>query len=292
MITFYLLLFSIMNFSTNSAIDNPYSSLFKPAEKTGSIFDFNLAEASGMVASIKNKGNFWVINDSGNEAKLYLINKKGSIVHYYWIDGIKNTDWEDLSMKVDNSGKSWILIGDIGDNYAVRKKINILEIEEPYISNSDDTLITNYKNYYFNYDDGPKDAETILVDPKSSKLFVITKREENVKVYEAPEKLNENDTMMLSFKAKLPFYNVTSGDISSDGNEILLKNYNAIFYWNRDLEDCVLSAMSKEHELIMYSPEPQGESICWDREGTGFYTLSEKSWSNEQVLYFYERNNK
>lgn len=293
MITYYLLLSIFLNFYAEPQVDSHYSSLFKPAVKTGIITDINLAEVSGMVASVKNESHFWVINDSGNHAKLYLINKKGETIHSWWIMGVNNTDWEDLAMKHDTqTGKSWILIGDIGDNYAIRKSINILEIEEPTFSDPQDTVISLYKNYHFRYEDGPRDAETIMIDPNSSRVYVISKREKNVRIYGAPKQLAENDTMLLSFSSKLPFYNITSGDIAPDGNEILLKNYDAIFYWNSSHGNCMLSALSQEHELIRYTPEPQGESICWDRNGNGFYTLSEKSWAKNQVLYFFERDDK
>lgn len=292
MITYFLLLSLFFKFYADPQIDSPYSFVFKPAVKTGIIEGTHLAEASGMVASVKNEEHFWVINDSGNHAKLYLINTKGETVHSWWINGVHNTDWEDLAMKHDTqTGKSWILIGDIGDNYAIRKSINILEIEEPIFSDPQDTTISKFKNYHFRYEDGPRDAETMLIDPKSSKVIVISKREKNVQVYEAPDQLVENDTMQLSFSSKLPFNNVTSGDIAPDGNEILLKNYNAIFYWNASHENSILSTLSMGHELVRYTPEPQGESICWDRSGKGFYTLSEKSWAKNQVLYFFERSN-
>lgn len=292
MIIYFLLLSLFFKFYADPQIDSPYSSVFKPAVKTGIIEGTHLTEASGMVASIKNKEHFWVINDSGNHAKLYLINTKGETVHSWWINDVLNTDWEDLAIRYDaSSGKSSILIGDIGDNYAIRKSINILEIEEPKFSSAQDTMISNFKNYHFRYEDGPRDAETLLYDPKSLKLFVVTKREENVRIYQADEQLIENDTMLLTFKSKLPFHNVTSGDITLNGNEILLKNYNAIFYWDGVNEKDMLSTFSQEHELVQYTPEPQGESICWDRSGKGFYTLSEKSWAKNQVLYFFERSN-
>ena len=294
MLSFYKLL-AILALSLFSVFQpgNHYSILFKPAIKSGVLKDNNLAEVSGMIASIKNPGNFWVINDSGNEAKLYLIDKSGETIHWYWIDGTTNRDWEDIALGYDQeSGKSWILIADIGDNYAVRKGINILEFEEPDIAISRDTIIAYESNYTFQYEDGPRDAETLLVDNNSSALYVISKREQNVRVYQSPTELVENDTMTLSFRTTLPFNNITSGDITPDRKEILLKNYNEIFYWKTEQEEDLISILKNEFELIRYTPEPQGESICWDREGNGFYTLSEKSWASEQVLYFFQRKNK
>jgi len=57
-----------------------------------------LNEISGMAASVKNPDCFWVHNDSGDEARLYLINTDGSIVSTVNLvtDHTDNRDWEDI----------------------------------------------------------------------------------------------------------------------------------------------------------------------------------------------------
>ena len=272
---------------------SPYSNEFKPAIKSGTILDENLYEASGLVASRTNIGMFWTINDSGNDARLFLIDAKGNTVHYYWIDNAVNIDWEDLTIYTDDKGKSKIYIGDVGDNDALRKNINIIIFDEPVFDDPSDTIITDYKNHHFRYPDGAKDAETIMADPITSGLYIISKREQNVRLYEVPVSLNESDTMDLTYKTSLPFFNVTSGDISSDGKEVLLKTYDAIYYWKRLNNESLQKTMTMAYDSIAYNPEPQGESIAWSSDNSkGFYTLSEKSWARNQVLYFFERNNK
>ena len=77
--------------------------------------------------------------------------------------------------------------------------------------------------------------------------------------------------------------------MSLEYSEILLKNYDAIFYWQRNPGESIIDCLLREHELLYYKPEPQGESICWDNASNGFYTLSEKSWAEEQVLFYYKR---
>lgn len=264
---------------------------FKPAVSSGIIVDTKLYEASGLVASRTNKGMLWTINDSGNDARLFLIDEKGNTVHYYWIKNAANIDWEDLAIYTDDAGRSKIYIGDIGDNNAIRKNINIIVLDEPVFSDINDTIITDYKNYPLRYPDGVKDSETIVVDPVTSALYIITKREQNVRLYEVPGSLNESDTVDLTYKTSLSFFNVTSCDISSDGQEILLKTYDSIYYWKRLENESLSETMTRDPESVEYSPEPQGESIAWSINSNGFYTLSEKSWASNQVLYFFEKNN-
>ena len=290
--TTFLLLFIFLSANTDDPDSNDlYSLRFKQSLKSGIIQNDKVAETSGIVSSRLNKGLIWAINDSGNEAKIYLLNAKGEIINSWLINGSQNTDWEDLTIKTDQqTGRSFLIIGDIGDNMAIRNHINILVIEEPEFTNTLDTAINKFKKYKFKYEDGARDAETILFDPMTEELFVVSKREDNVRVYGTPKILNETDTMLLDYKCSLPFHNVTSGDISIDGKEILLKNYNAIFYWQRKTNETIIDAMLKDHELLNYTPEPQGESIAWSLDSKGFYTISEKSWAPEQVLYYFERN--
>lgn len=289
----YLILISLFNIGCQTESDNkdPEVSIFKTGIELGLIQDSVLNEVSGMISSRKNPGLLWVINDSGNDPKLFLINEIGIIIHAYLIDGIDNTDWEDLAIHTDHfTGKSRIFIGDVGDNYAIRNHINVIVFDEPIPLNSNDTLIDEYQKFIFQYEDGSRDAETIMVDPVDSKLFIISKREEQVRIYEAPEQLSEADTMQLAYKLSLPINNVTSGDISSDGNEILIKSYTSIFYWSKKDNESILEALKSEHQIVDYVLEPQGESICWGLDNKGFYTLSEKSWATKQVLYYYEKN--
>lgn len=275
----------------NFTEDTVFSHRFYPAINSGEISDIRLEEASGMVASRSNPGLFWVINDSGNDASLFLIDKNGNTRMSYSIDGQENFDWEDLAIYTDKStGNSQIYIADIGDNFALRNHISIILLDEPKVIDRNDSILYGSKNYCFRYEDGPRDAETFLVDPDTKGMYIISKREKNVRIYEVPQFVDNTDTMNLSYKQSLPFYNVTSGDISQDGTEILLKNYNAIFYWKKSSSESVLDVFAKEHELLTYSPEPQGEAIAWSEENNGFYTLSERNRPLSQILYFYKRN--
>lgn len=199
-------------------------------------------------------------------------------------------DWEDIAFYTNQqTGENTIYIADVGDNFAFRPYINIIIIQEPSNLHATDTSITPLANYYFRYEDGPRDAETLIVDPLTAELYIITKREQQVRVYTAPGELSATDTMQLSFQATLPFHNITAGDISRDGKELLLKSYDGVFYWRKSQEETVVETLSRPHELLRYRPEPQGEAIAWEASGKGYYTLSEKNAMKDQVLYYYKR---
>jgi hypothetical protein len=271
--------------------DEPDSVKFGLGMKTGIVTEMELAEVSGLVNSRANPGMYWAINDSGNFPKLYLIDREGKLVHSYWIDGATNFDWEDIAIYTDQeTEKSRIYIADIGDNYAIRDFVKIISFDEPVAEPTSDTVIYNASTSFYRYEDGARDAETLLIDPLTAEIFVISKREENVRIYEVEvDDVKADDTLKLSYISSLPFRNINAGDITSDGSEILLKNYTAIFYWNRSGNEKITDALARPHERLQYYPEPQGESITWELGGKGFYTLSERNEPKEQVMYYYRR---
>ena len=77
----------------------------------------------------------------------------------------------------------------------------------------------------------------------------------------------------------------TGGDISPDGAEILLRTYKYIYYWRRDANTSLNETLSlspvRVHQVV---DEPQGEAICWESHGRGFFTISEGP--SQPLLYY------
>src|SRR3954452_480338 len=82
-----------------------------PVEKLGRFDHRGIAEPSGIVASRKNPGIFWVHNDSGNPPVLFAVKRDGKLVREYRVEAV-NLDWEDIA--IDDAGH--LYIGDIGNN--------------------------------------------------------------------------------------------------------------------------------------------------------------------------------
>ncbi|MCI4669060.1 MAG: hypothetical protein MRZ79_13075 [Bacteroidia bacterium] len=74
-------------------------------------------EASGLIAL--NEDSLLWINDSGNDPVIFITDIKGKLVDSIYIKGIRNKDWEELSM--DNKGN--VIIGDIGNNCRCREDL-------------------------------------------------------------------------------------------------------------------------------------------------------------------------
>jgi DNA-binding beta-propeller fold protein YncE len=263
------------------------NSLFESQQSVGSAGK-KLHEASGLIASISNPGYLWTLNDGKNPSEIYLIDEQAEVVMTCKLKNIVNRDWEDITIgSGPEEGVNYLYVADIGDNDA-RYPFKILyRLKEPVLADKKieveqiDTLV-------FELPGGPRDSETILADPITNGIYIISKREHSVKLYEINFTI-DNDTLQAQEVGELPFNNIVSADISQDGSEVLLKNYRDIYYWRRIENESLSNLLQRKPIKLDYKPEPQGEAIAWKLDGSGFYTLSESVGGAESNLYFYKR---
>jgi len=119
-------------------------------------------------------------------------------------------------------------------------------------------------------------------------IFVISK-EDRATLYVARYPQSVTTTIRLTKVGELPIPTVTAADISQDGAEIILKNYQRIFYWKRTAGQSVEDIVKQTPVYLPYSPEPKGESVCWSNDGSGFFTTSEMIDDQPAVIYFHRR---
>ncbi len=262
---------------------------FSPAESRGEVENGDINEASGLAAGINNPNMLWTHNDSGDKARLFLLDEYGKFKAEFIFPTLKNRDWEDIaSGPGPEEGKNYLYVGEIGDNRAVHKLKYIYRFEEPSLKDEKRT-IDNYDLISFEFPDGKRDAESLLVDPLTKDIYILSKREEKVGIYRATYPQSTTETITLEKLGVIPYFNSVAADISPDGQEILTKTYDAIYYWKRDGQS-IADLMLSKPEQVPYVIEPQGESIAWKKDGSGFFTLSEEPRDIEAVLYFYKKN--
>ena len=266
---------------------------FGERQDLGLIAHDPINEASGIVMSRQNPNVFWTHNDSGDEARLYAFDLQGSHLGVYNIDGIDNRDWEDIAVGPGpNDNETYIYIGDIGDNSAQHDLKFIYRIPEPSVDSNQaavDTSITGAETITFQYPDGNRDAETLMVDPLTKDLYIVSKRENQVRVYLAPYPQSTTQTIILEQVATLNLTLTVGGDISPSGLEILIKTYSTMHYWCRTPGQTLSQALENEPVAVSYTPEPQGEAVGWASDQLGYYTISEEAAGVPAHLYFYPR---
>ena len=274
--------------------DKNDTTAFLPGRKLAELKNKNLNEISGIAASINNPTLLWAHNDKGNDAEVFLLDENLNIKLTCKIKGIKNRDWEDIATGPGpDPNKNYLYIGDIGDNDAQYQFKYIYRIEEPTWKEGQEATvtITSFDVITFQLPDKRKDTEALLINPATKDLYVISKREKPVYVYELKYPYSEKDTLTASKLSALPFSLIVAGDFSADGSEILIKNYKSIYYWKAPSQKSVVDIFTEPATELPYEAEPQGEAITWARDGKGFYTLSEKISGKKSYLYYYERNN-
>ena len=260
----------------------------------GLIENERISEASGLARSKIYKDVLYTHNDSGDKNVIYVINKDGESIGKLVIEGCPARDWEDISVGPGpDNGKSYIYIANIGDNKAVYDKKYIYRFREPELKFDKIPFrlsIHDAETITFQYPDGNRDAETLLTDPLTLDLYVITKREDNVRIYRLPYPQSTVDLIIADCIGSLKLTMVVGGDISSSGTELIIKTYESVYIFNRKPEERVSDALKNSFiEILSYISEPQGEGICLEIDGSGFYTISEERNDIPAHLYFYQR---
>jgi hypothetical protein len=268
-------------------------SSFSAGKSLGTLDPAKLTEASGLAASRKYPGFFWTHNDSKNPNWVYLLDSTGKIrviVKLPFAYG--NRDWEDIAVAPGpTSGLSYIYVGEIGDNDVQDPSYHVYRFPEPDFTIADSLVtitIASVDNIFFKYPDASHNAETLMVDPLTKDIYVVTKFTFGVVfVAKYPQPLDSLFTV--KEVAILPLSTLTAGDISSDGTEILMKNYNQVYYWKRNAGEKIAETLNRTPLLLPYIIEAQGEAICWSVSGDAYYTTSEYTNNIVAPLYQYKR---
>jgi hypothetical protein len=230
-------------------------------------------------------------NDSGDTSRIFLVNAAGKVRDVYsW--NAKVLDCEDIALNPkEKTGKACIYVGDIGDNGAKRPCISLYRFVEPVYSPGSNTNLENVEKINLKYPDGPRDAETLMIDPIEQLIFIISKREDTVGIYTCSIPMIAKDTIMLQRKANLylpgignPKW-VVAGDISDDGKQVILKTYKNVYYWKRLPGEHIWETLRKNFTLLPYKAEPQGEAVCFDKNKRGYFSVSE---GENPPIYYYK----
>jgi hypothetical protein len=231
--------------------------------KVGRVDAAGPTEVSGLALS--RSGTLWTHNDSGDAPRLFGLDRRGRLRREVAVTGAEAIDWEDIAVR----GRT-MYVGDIGDNLAQRPNVTVYRFAEPPPGATGVTA----QRIDLRYADGPHDAETLLVDPRSGAIVVVTKDIGGVAgVYQAAKgRLRKRATLKLGVGQPL-----TAGDVSGDGRTIVLRSYDRAFVYLRRPNDSLVQALKRKPctagaDLLR---EGQGESLALTRDGRAFYTLPE-----------------
>lgn len=137
----------------------------------------------------------------------------------------------------------------------------------------------------FRFPDKSHDTEALFVDPVTRDIYLATKRDVVVMVFVLPFPQTLNQIYDCYHAGNLSFRSASAGTVSADGNRILIKNRQEIFYWERQPGEQLWQTLARVPIKAPYVGEPQGEAICFDTENN-YYTLSEALNQQTQPTLF------
>jgi hypothetical protein len=264
---------------------------FLAGHEVGKVQSALIGGASGLAASRKNPGVLWIHNDYG-PACVYAITPDGKHLGVYNLEGAKDRNWEDIAIGPGpEPNVDYIYAGEIGDNDSRCKSIKIYRVPEPKVDANQapaKVTLTNVETIELVYPDGPRDAETLLLDPLTKDIYIVSK-EQTSKIYRAAYPQATTGKTTLELVAKLNWGMATGGDISPDGREIIVRGYFAASLWVRPKTEPMWKAFEGSECSIPIILEQQGEAICFDANGAGYYTTSEH---RHQPIYYFGRDTK
>lgn len=232
----------------------PTSAIAAPStEAICELSDPRLTEISGMAPSRLHSGVMWVHNDSGDKAKLYAVKLSNcAVVGELTLREVSARDFEGLAAGVDAQGRSVLWVGDIGDNRDSWSDVSIYRIREPKKLGKKSAKVQRYR---FTYEDRPHNAETILADPSSQQLWIVTKQMASGSIYALPKKLKKSG-INIAKRVGSATGLITDGAIKPDATTFVLRDYfDAQFF--RGLPAGVVT------KKVDLPAQPQGEAIAW-----------------------------
>ena len=254
--------------------------LFNTIPVVNDLARIDLLEISGVAASRINPGILYIHNDSGNANQVYLTNGNGDNVGTLTLTPVGNRDWEDIAVGQGPApGKNYVYIGDIGDNHSQYPSVLIYRFPEPDLTGKTLPVTMNIDSLdiiELKYPDGPRNAETLMVDPLTKDIYIASKESNISKVYVARYPQSTKVPTVMTPVVQLYMDKATAGDISPDDTEILLRNNGQIWYWKLPVGTSVSAGLLTAPQIAPYANnEPQGEGICFAADGSGYYTDTE-----------------
>lgn len=261
-------------------------------------------ESSGVAPSHFDADVFWTHNDSGSGPRVYAFrlsaaDRKRQVaadLGYVELSGAKSVDWEDIA--AGPGDRLYVLDG--GDNPpCVRTDKAIIRFVEPRPDPAGRRLsrAVPWEAARFEYPDLARpdtptarhedrfDAECLFVHPTTGDMYVVTKRDDRgqpvARLYRLPAasvRWDARTVHVLQFVTDLAKQvpgtdfgglagMVTGGAVSADGKRVVIRTYLAACVFTLPAGRPFEEVFQQKPQVINLVGEPQGEGICFARNG-------------------------
>lgn len=227
------------------------------------IEDPRITESSGLAASRAHPGIYWTHNDQDAPLIYGIDSRTGKTVATLTMKGVGTPrDMEAISVGPDGA----IYVGDIGDNLdGSWDHVWIYRFPEPKKLVDQTVKATQYD---VKYADGARNAEALMVHPKTGRVYIASKNEDGGGLYAGPERLDPTRTNVFKRIGEVPW--VTDGAFSPDGTRLVLRGYLlAKEYAWKD------GRLADDGTSVGAPFQGQAESVTYTPDGSAFLLGSE-----------------
>ena len=259
----------------------------------GRIESGDVIESSGLAASLCQPNVFWTHNDSGDDAFIFAMTPQGKHLGTWRVTDAKNSDWEDMAAYKAPDGNCFLYLGDIGNNKLGKVEQRIYRLKEPAISDGDRgssrkaPLPTEPADVaVFRYSDTPHDAETMLVQPQTSDVYVLTKRLDGPSLVFKFRPQFGSDRPVIAEKVgevsvpAVPNGLLTGGSISADGKRVVLCDYSSGYELELGNAATFDNVWSVKPIRVDLGERRQGEAVAFSSDGGSILATSERKNSS------------
>ena len=255
----------------------PAAAAKNPATKVCHFNSTVLPEVSGMTPGIRHKGILWVHNGVSGGPVIYGIEATTCKIRAkVTLEKVPGRDIEAIASGRDANGEPVLWIGDLGDAKEAYPYVRLYQLPEPAELTAETLPVRTWR---FAYPDGPHNAEALIADPRSPRLWVVTKQLSAGVIYQFPDLPDVALGEVVETPLKLTAVGdsgelITDGAESPDGSRFVL----------RDLVKATIYAglpPGKPITTIDMPTQPQGRAISWASGGRALLAAG----TNEGTLW-------
>ncbi len=248
-----------------------------------------LTESSGLARSQREDDVYWSHNDSGGPTTLYAFDASGQARGSLRLSGALNLDWEDMTAFTEH-GEPRLLVGDVGDNSAVRPFVTLYVLDEPTLAAGNTSHeVTVLRSLQVLYPDGPRDCESVAVDPVEDSIYLLSKRDAVPQLYRVPlstplplivaEALGPIAIPRAAAGTEQPerVNWVTGMDFDPALRRLALTTLTQAHIYQRSDGESWAQALQRSPRTLNLPTEAQTEAITWRADGHALLLTSEGS---------------
>lgn len=277
--------------TTRAAQKSEPKELDPEVRQIGKMQNKSILECSGIASSRLMNDHFWVHNDSGADAKVYLVNSKGLTICEVELAGVKNNDFEDIA-SFSREGTHYFAVADIGDNLRRRKELQLHLVKESrQFEESRKVSVKPAMTVTFEFEDKIfRDCEAVAYYP-SADLFLVCSKPRYAEIFKGTSAdlfSVQVDWKKKSQKAIAKKVGTVAGglitgmDCSPDGKKLVVQNYVSANVWSLDTKGLPKQLTQESATLITLPAQRQSEAICFSNDGRKLITTSE---GKNQAIY-------